>query len=61
MNNIFIQNNGGITAVPIELSKLVLKSWNADIAIIDDPNNLYIKAIHGQGEVTFINGNQYTG
>ena len=37
------------------------ESWNAELVILDKPDQVYGKALHGNGSVTFKNGNIYEG
>ena len=47
--------------IPIELTKIIYSSWKADLSLADSPTQVYGKALHGSGEVTFKNGNSYQG
>ncbi|CAD8091168.1 unnamed protein product [Paramecium primaurelia] len=47
--------------IPLDLAKIIYDKWDADLAILDQPDQVYGKALHGKGEVTFKNGNKYEG
>lgn len=47
--------------IPLDLAKIIYTDWDADLAILDQPDQVYGKALHGNGRVTFKNGNTYNG
>lgn len=47
--------------IPLDLAKIIYDKWDADLAILDNPDQVYGKALHGKGQVTFKNGNKYEG
>ena len=56
-----IEENPENLIIPLELSKTIYESWNAELVILDKPDQVYGKALHGNGSVTFKNGNIYEG
>lgn len=48
--------------LPLEISKIIYQEWNADLMIMDRPDQIYGKALHGlNGTIKFKNGNFYKG
>lgn len=47
--------------IPIELARTLYSSYDADLNILDKPDQVYGKALHGKGEIHLKNGNSFHG
>ncbi|KRW99994.1 hypothetical protein PPERSA_05497 [Pseudocohnilembus persalinus] len=59
--NYEIDDNPEKLLIPLEISKIIYENWNAELTIMDNPDQIYGKALQGKGEITFKNGNQFVG
>ena len=61
MQGLFDMYNPQNMIIPLDLSKIILKDYSAELNILDSPNQVYGKALHNDGVIRFKNGNHYEG
>lgn len=56
-----MENAQNQLCLPIEIAKSLYSKWDAEVALIEDPNLIYSKALDGLSMLELRNGNTYEG